>query len=71
MTEKLTGKQRMAIGRVKMPEQDPAVRAGNFEEVNLGLGEAAAVEEAKRCLMCKNQPCIQGCPVAVRIPEFL
>ena len=71
MTEKLTGKQRMAIDRVKMPEQDPAVRAGNFEEVNLGLSEAAAVEEAKRCLMCKDQPCIQGCPVAVRIPEFL
>lgn len=71
MTEKLSVKQRMAIDRVKMPEQAPAVRAGNFEEVNLGLGEAAAIEEAKRCLMCKNQPCIEGCPVAVRIPEFL
>ena len=71
MTEKLTGKQRMAIDRVKMPEQAPAVRAENFEEVNLGLGEDAAVEEAKRCLMCKDQPCIQGCPVGVKIPEFL
>ncbi|HDY64859.1 MAG TPA: NADPH-dependent glutamate synthase, partial [Phycisphaerae bacterium] len=42
-----------------------------FKEVNLGLGEAAAIEEANRCIQCKNRPCIAGCPVAVRIPEFL
>ena len=69
--EKLTAKQRMAIDRVKMPERDPAVRAKNFEEVNLGLSAEAAIQESKRCLLCKNQPCVDGCPVKVRIPEFL
>ena len=68
---KLTAKQRLAIPRAKMVEQDATARAGNFKEVNLGLAEAAAVEEANRCLQCKNRPCIEGCPVAVRIPEFL
>jgi glutamate synthase (NADPH/NADH) small chain len=67
----LTPKQRMAIDRTTMPEQDAARRATNFEEVNLGLGEAAAVQEARRCIQCKNRPCVAGCPVAVRIPEFL
>jgi len=67
----LSVKQRMAIGRVSMPEQPPAVRATNFDEVNLGLGEAAAVQEARRCIQCKKRPCVEGCPVAVRIPEFL
>jgi glutamate synthase (NADPH/NADH) small chain len=61
----------MALPRTHMPEQDAAARAGNFGEVNLGLAELAAVEEANRCLGCKNRPCIAGCPVAVRIPEFL
>ncbi len=67
----LTARQRMAIERVKMPEQDPAERAGNFLEVNLGLSEAAAVREAQRCLQCKNRQCVQGCPVEVDIPEFI
>jgi len=67
----LTPKQRMAIERTSMPEQDAAVRAGNFNEVNLGLGEAAAIREAQRCIQCKARPCVAGCPVAVRIPEFL
>ena len=67
----LTPQQRMAIARTKMPEQDAAARATNFQEVNLGLLESAAIEEAKRCLQCKTRPCVQGCPVAVRIPEFL
>ncbi len=67
----MTPKERMAIERVKMPEQAAAQRATNFEEVNLGLAEAAAIEEANRCIQCKNRPCIAGCPVAVRIPEFL
>ena len=68
---KLTPKERLAINRAKMPEQDPLVRAANFTEVNLGLAEAAAVKEAQRCLQCKNRQCVPGCPVAVRIPEFL
>src|ERR1035437_6981045 len=73
MTDKrhYTPKQRMAIPRTHMPEQDATARAGNFGEVNLGLTEQAAVEEAHRCLGCKHRPCIAGCPVAVRIPEFL
>jgi len=71
MSQKLTPKQRMAIPRVKMPEQPAQARAANFLEVNLGLEEAAAVLEAQRCLQCKQRPCVQGCPVAVRIPEFL
>ena len=68
---RLSLKERMAIGRTSMPEQDPLVRATNFKEVNLGLGEAAAVREAQRCIECKHRPCVAGCPVRVRIPEFL
>ena len=67
----LTPRQRMAIERATMPEQDAAERARNFDEVNLGLAEAAAVREAQRCLMCRNRPCVEGCPVRVRIPEFI
>ncbi len=69
--EELTPKQRMAIERTAMPEQSAEVRSTNFSEVNLGLAEAAAIEEAKRCLQCKNAPCVGGCPVSVRIPQFL
>ena len=68
---RLTAKQRMAIPRVKMPEQPPGYRATNFSEVNLGLAQTAAMEEARRCIECKDRPCVPGCPVRVRIPEFL
>ena len=54
-----------------MPTQDAAVRAHNFNEVALGYSEAAALDEAARCLSCKNMPCVSGCPVNVRIPEFI
>jgi len=67
----LTAKQRMAIDRVEMPEQDAAARSGNFGEVNLGLAEAMAVQEAQRCLQCKKRQCVEGCPVRVSIPEFV
>ena len=67
----LTAKERLAIERVAMPEQDAAQRATNFTEVNLGLTEQLAVREANRCIACKNRPCVAGCPVEVRIPEFL
>ena len=67
----LSPRQRMEIDRVQMPQQDPAGRVENFNEVNLGLAEAAAVLEAQRCLLCKHRPCVAGCPVGVRIPEFL
>lgn len=61
----------MSPVKTPMPEQDPNVRNKNFEEVSLGYTEEMAVEEAKRCLNCKNKPCVNGCPVSVRIPEFI
>ncbi len=57
--------------KVKMPEQDPNIRNKNFNEVSLGYTEEMATEEAKRCLNCKNRPCMSGCPVCVKIPEFI
>jgi glutamate synthase (NADPH/NADH) small chain len=71
VSNKLTAKERMAIPRQQMPQRDPHVRNRDFQEVNLGLAEQMAVQEARRCLQCKNAPCVAGCPVAVRIPEFL
>jgi glutamate synthase (NADPH/NADH) small chain len=71
MANKLTPKDRLAIERVHMPEQDSSQRAANFSEVNLGLAEAAAIREAQRCLQCKNRKCVEGCPVRVDIPEFI
>ena len=61
----------MSPKKVEMPEQDPLVRAGNFEEVTTGYTKEMAMEEAERCLNCKHKPCVAGCPVAVRIPEFI
>ena len=61
----------MSPVKTPMPEQNPNVRNKNFEEVSLGYTEEMAVEEAKRCLNCKNKPCVNGCPVSVRIPEFI
>ncbi|MBR0468695.1 MAG: NADPH-dependent glutamate synthase [Mogibacterium sp.] len=63
----------MAIDPKKheMPAQDPLVRAHNFNEVALGYSEETALAEAMRCLNCKNQPCVSGCPVNVHIPEFI
>ena len=54
-----------------MPEQDPVVRAGNFDEVALGYTAEMAIDEAKRCLNCRDPHCRMGCPVSVRIPEFI
>lgn len=54
-----------------MPSQAPEVRAHNFKEVALGYDETAALDEAMRCLNCKNHPCVTGCPVNVHIPEFI
>lgn len=61
----------MSLTKAAMPEQDPLVRNKNFEEVALGYSEATAIEEATRCLNCKNKPCVAGCPVNVQIPEFI
>ena len=57
--------------KVPMPEQCPQVRNRNWEEVALGYTEADAITEAKRCLNCKTKPCVSGCPVSVRIPDFI
>ena len=61
----------MSLTKVAMPEQAPDVRNKNFDEVALGYTEEMAMEEAKRCLNCKNSPCVNGCPVNVPIPEFI
>lgn len=63
----------MAIQQKKheMPTQAPSVRAHNFDEVALGYTEDIAVEEAQRCLNCKNRPCVEGCPVRIDIPDFI
>ena len=61
----------MSLTKVPMPEQDPKVRARNFKEVALGYTAEQAIEEANRCLNCKNPKCVEGCPVNVRIPEFI
>ncbi|MCX6153517.1 MAG: NADPH-dependent glutamate synthase [Candidatus Kapabacteria bacterium] len=67
----ITNKQRMAIKRQHMPEQDPNTRNKNFTEVNYGYDELLAMEEARRCIACPKPACIEGCPVSVKIPQFL
>ncbi|MBW1919292.1 MAG: NADPH-dependent glutamate synthase [Deltaproteobacteria bacterium] len=64
-------KERKKIPRQKMPEQDPRRRRHNFEEVPYGFTEELALTEAKRCLKCKKPLCMTGCPVNIRIPEFI
>ncbi|WP_061313020.1 NADPH-dependent glutamate synthase [Clostridium botulinum] len=62
-------KERMV--RVPVREQNPKVRATNFEEVCLGYNEEEAIKEASRCLNCKNPKCVEGCPVSINIPGFI
>ncbi len=61
----------MSLEKVKMPVQEPNVRNCNFKEVAQGYTKEMAMEEAQRCLNCKHRPCMQGCPVNVKIPEFI
>ena len=61
----------MTLTKTPMPEQDPKVRARNFKEVSLGYTAEMAMEEAGRCLKCRNPKCVTGCPINVRIPEFI
>ena len=61
----------MRLTKLPAREQDPNIRNCNFEEVSQGYDEAMAIDEAKRCLNCKHKPCVAGCPVNVRIPEFI
>ena len=60
-----------AMVRVPISEQDPKVRATNFDEVCLGYTEEEAVAEASRCLNCKKPLCVSGCPVSINIPAFI
>ena len=64
-------KANMSLKRNAMPVQDAKVRAHNFDEVALGYTEEQAIDEANRCLNCKNMPCVTGCPVKIHIPEFI
>ena len=61
----------MQMTKTPMPEQEPNVRNKNFKEVSLGYTEEMAINEAKRCLNCKKPLCVGGCPVNIRIPEFI
>ena len=61
----------MSLKKNEMPVQAPEVRCHNFEEVALGYTKEQAMDEAARCLNCKNKPCISGCPVAIDIPAFI
>ncbi len=61
----------MAIPRTSMPTQPPERRIHNFEEVALGYTPEMAMLEAQRCIMCKNKPCVKGCPVNIDIPGFI
>ncbi len=61
----------MSLKKNPIPTQAPTVRAKNFLEVAMGYDEATAIDEAQRCLNCKNMPCVSGCPVNIHIPEFI
>ena len=69
--QKISPKERMKIPRHEMPEQEAEERSCNFEEVNYGYTPELAMEEAIRCIQCKNPVCIEGCPVNVKIDEFI
>ena len=61
----------MSLKKNPMPSQDPIVRGKNFLEVATGYTEEMAIDEAQRCLLCKNPRCMGGCPVHIHIPEFI
>lgn len=67
----LSRKERMARPRQQMPAQEPDLRIHNFDEVNFGFTAALAVLEAERCLRCPRPKCVEGCPVGVRIDDFI
>ena len=71
MSETSEKKKRIQVPRQKMPEQEPKIRAKNFDEVPFGYNIELAKLEASRCLQCKKPACIQGCPVSIDIPSFI
>ena len=71
MSNPLPNKERVKIPRQPMPEQEPHQRAHNFKEVNLGLDVIVAHNEAERCLGCADPKCVHGCPVGVKVRDFV
>ena len=71
MPAMLSPKERLAIRRQAMPEQDATARSHNFSEVNLGFSERLALAEAWRCIQCRDPRCVGSCPVRVHIPQFI
>ncbi len=71
MTNPLTPERRARLPRQEMPTESPEVRGHSFNEVNLGLSATQAHSEALRCLECSHPKCVQGCPVGVKIKEFV
>lgn len=71
MTEEVKPPKKEKIPRQKMPEQEPKVRARNFDEVPFGLSPELAQKEAERCIQCKDPRCKQGCPVEIDVPRFI
>jgi len=67
----LTNKERMKISRQAMPQQEGSTRVHNFTEVNLGFTEELAKMEALRCLQCPKPTCVEGCPVGIKIGDFI
>ena len=67
----LSPKDRMQIERHEVPARSAVIRSMDFNEVSLGYSQALAMEEAERCLDCRNPRCIDGCPVRVNIPQFI
>jgi len=71
LRKQLKAKERTSMARVKMPEQEPNIRNKNSVEVNMGLSQEQAINEAQRCLDCVDPTCITGCPVNINIPKFI
>ena len=71
LPQPLKPRDRLSIPPQDMPTQDPLARAKNMQEVALGYFEEQVRVEAARCLQCKNAPCMAGCPVRIRIPQFI
>ena len=71
MSEQPKRPRKPVLKMVPMPEQPPEVRRRNYREVPLGYSPEQAMEEASRCLQCKNRPCVSGCPVGINIPGFI
>ena len=71
LRKQISAKDRSAMARISMPEQDATERSRNYKEVNVGITKEMAVQESHRCLDCVNPTCMEGCPVSINIPGFI